>query len=89
MLSNQNYSFMYKIENFDCDAFVVFSNAHQLTHSEFSIFDCTALIWVVKRGIKVKKLVKMCTYMTFDLIVSLQVMTYLDQIYRKLFLVQL
>jgi hypothetical protein len=50
---------MYKIEKFVCDAFVVFSNAHQLTHSEFSIFDSTALRWAVKSGIKVKKLVKM------------------------------
>jgi hypothetical protein len=80
---------MHKIEKFDFDAFVVFSNAHHLTHLEFSIFDSIVLRWAVELGIKVKKLVKMCTYMTFDLIVSLQVMTYLDQIYRKLFLVQL
>jgi hypothetical protein len=88
LLSNQNYSFLYRIEKFDYDAFVVLSNAHQLTHSEFSIFDCTALRWAVKRGIKVKKLVKMCTYMNFDPIVPLEVMTYLDKIYRKMFLVK-
>ena len=79
---------MYKIEKFDCDAFVVFSNAHHLTHSQFSIFDSIVLRWAVELGIKVKKLVKMCTYMTFDPIVLLQVMTYLDQIYQKLFLAQ-
>jgi hypothetical protein len=82
---------MYKIEKFDCDAVILFSNAHHLTHSQFSIFDSIVhvLRWAVELGIKVKKLVKMCTYMTFDPIVPLQVMTYLDQIYRKLFLVQL
>jgi hypothetical protein len=80
---------MYKIEKFDCDAFVVFSNAHHLTHLQFSIFDSIALRWAVELGIKVKKLVKMCTHMTFDPIVPLHVMTYLDQIYRKFFLVQL
>ena len=80
---------MYKIEKFDCDAAVVFSNAHHLTHLQFSIFDSIVLRWAVELGIKVKKLVKMCTYMTFDPIVPLQVMTYLHQIYRKLFLVQL
>jgi hypothetical protein len=79
---------MYKIEKFDCDAFVVFSNAHHLAHSEFSIFDSIVLGWAVKCVIKVKKLVKMCTYVTFDPIVPLQVITYFDQIYRKLFLVK-
>jgi hypothetical protein len=88
LLSNQNFSFMYKIEKFDCDAFVVLSNAHHLTHSEFTILNSNALRWAVKRGIKVKRLVKMCTYMTFDPIVPLQVMIYLDQIYRLLFLVK-
>jgi hypothetical protein len=79
LLSNQNHSFIYEIEKFYYDVFVVFSNAHQLTHSEFSIFDSTALRWAVKRGIKAKKLVKMCTYMTFDPIVPLEVTTYLDK----------
>jgi hypothetical protein len=89
LLSNQNYSFIYKIEKFDYDTFVVFSNMHQLTHSGFSIFDCTTLRWAVKRGIKVKKLVKMCTYMTFDSIVPLEVMTYLDKIYRIMSLIKI
>ena len=71
---------MYKIEKFDCDAFVVFSNAHHLTHSHFSIFDSIVLRWAVERGIKVKRLVEMCTYLTFDPILPLQVMTYFDQI---------
>jgi hypothetical protein len=79
---------MNKIEKFDCDAFVVYLNAHHLTHSQFSIFDSIVLRWAVELGIKAKKLVKMCTYMTFDPIVPLQVMTYLDQIYRLLFFVQ-
>ena len=81
---------MYKIEKFDCDASAVFSNAHLLKHSQFSIFDSIVLRWAVELGIKVKKLVKICTYMTFDPIVPLhvQVMAYLDQIYRLLFLVQ-
>jgi hypothetical protein len=79
---------MNKIEKFNCDAFVVYSNAHNLTHLQFSIFDSIVLRWVVELGIKVKKLVKMCTFMTFDPIVPLQVMTYIDQIYRLLYLVQ-
>jgi hypothetical protein len=79
---------MYKIEKIDCDALVVFSNAHQLIYSEFSIFDYTVLKWAVKLGLKRKKLVKMCTYMTFDPLVPLKVMTYLDQINRFLFLVK-
>ena len=79
---------MYKIEKFDFDAFVVFSNAHHQTHSQFSIFDSIVLTWALELGIKVKKLVKMCTYMTFDPIVPLQVMTYFDQIYRQLFVSQ-
>jgi hypothetical protein len=74
---------MYKIEKFDCDAFVVFLNAHHLTHSEFFILDSVVLGWAVNRVIKVKKLVKMCTYVTFDPKVPLQVITYLDQIFRK------
>jgi hypothetical protein len=78
---------MYKIEKIDCNAFVVFLNAHQLTHSEFSIFVFIVLRWAVKRVIKKKKLVKMCTYMTFDTIVPLKVTTYPDQINIKLFLV--
>jgi hypothetical protein len=57
---------MYKIQKIDCDDFVVFLNAHQLTHSEFSIFVFTVLRWAVKRGVKEKKLVKMCSYITFD-----------------------
>jgi hypothetical protein len=73
---------MYKVEKIDCDVFVVFINAHQLTHSEFSIFVFTVLRWAVKRGIKEKRLVKMCTYMTFDPLVPLKVMTYPDQINR-------
>jgi hypothetical protein len=76
---------MYKIEKIDCDTFVVFSNAHHLTHSEFSIFDSTVLRWAVKLGIKEKKLVKMCTYMTFDPLVPLKVMTYPDEINKSLF----
>jgi hypothetical protein len=72
----------------DSNAIVVFLNAHQLTHSEFSIFDSTVLRWAVKGGIKEKKLVVMCTYMTFDPTVPIKVMTYPDQINRKLFLVK-
>jgi hypothetical protein len=60
---------MHKIEKFYFDAFVVFSNAHHMTHLEFSIFDSIVLRWGVELGIKVKKLVIMCTYMTFDPIV--------------------
>jgi hypothetical protein len=71
---------MYKIEKFDCDAFVVFSNAHHLTHLQLSIFYSIVSRWAVELGIKVKKLVKMCIHMTFDPILPLQVMTYLDQI---------
>jgi hypothetical protein len=59
-----------------------------MTHSEFSIFDSTVLTWAVERGIKEKKLVKMCTYMTFDPLVPLKVMTYPDRINRFLFLVK-
>jgi hypothetical protein len=80
---------MYKIEKFDCNVFVLFSNAHHLTYLQFSIFDSIVLRWAVKLGIKVKKLVKICTYMTFDPIVPLQVMTYLDQFYGTLCLVLL
>ena len=43
---------MYKIEKFDCDALVVFSNAHHLTHSQFSIFDSIVLRWAVELGIR-------------------------------------
>jgi hypothetical protein len=57
---------MYKFEKIDCDAFVVLLNVHQRTHLEFFIFDFTVLRWTVKRGIKEKKLVKMCICMTCD-----------------------
>jgi hypothetical protein len=84
LFCNQNYSFMYKIEKFDCNAFVVFLNTLHLTHSEFSIFGFTVLRWAVKPMNNSKKFVKMWSYVTFDPIVPLQVMAYLDQIYRKL-----
>jgi hypothetical protein len=64
-----------KLKKIDCNAFVVVSNTHQLTHSEYSLFDSTVLRWAVKCGIKEKKLVKMCTYMTFDPILPLKVKT--------------
>jgi hypothetical protein len=66
---------------FICDAFLMFSIAHQLEHSEFSVIDYIALRWVVDVRIQEKKLFKMCTYMTFDPIVPFNVRTYPDQIY--------
>jgi hypothetical protein len=75
---------MYNIEKFDFDAFVVHLYARHLTRSEFSICVTIVLICAVKRVIKGKKLVKMCTYLTFDTIMPLQVMIYLYQIFRIL-----